>query len=231
VPRGGTILDIGSHIGTLTVPFAKHVGPNGFVIAIESQRPIQALCQANAAINSLYNVRSINAAVDATRDSCLMTVSFDVDEFRNYGSHAVKECSEALMKACDGGRYCSACHCITLTHQNRCVCSGCRCLARPANWVEPNYQTGDLITWEWVQSLTIDDLQLDRVDFIKIDVEGFEARVLKGASETIKKMLPVIYFEEMNAPIKIPADGVYLSPSFEEVLKPLGYECFFHDAP
>jgi precorrin-6B methylase 2 len=109
VPRGGTILDIGSHIGTLTVPFAKHVGPNGFVIAIESQRPIQALCQANAAINSLYNVRSINAAVDATRDSCLMTVSFDVDEFRNYGSHAVKECSEALMKACDGGRYCSAC--------------------------------------------------------------------------------------------------------------------------
>lgn len=117
VPRGGTILDIGSHIGTLTVPFAKHVGPNGFVIAIESQRPIQALCQANAAVNSLYNVRSINAAVDSSRDSCLMTVSFDVDEFRNYGSHAVKECSEALKKACDGGRYRSASVCITLgTH-------------------------------------------------------------------------------------------------------------------
>jgi FkbM family methyltransferase len=104
VPRGGAILDIGSHIGTMTVPFAKHVGPNGFVIAIESQRPIQALCQANAAINSLYNVRSINAAVDASHDNCLMTVSFDVDEFRNYGSHSVKECSEAIAKACSGGR-------------------------------------------------------------------------------------------------------------------------------
>ncbi len=104
VPRGGTILDIGSHIGTMTVPFAKHVGPNGFVVAIESQRPIQALCQANAAINSLYNVRSINAAVDETHDSCLMTVSFDVDEFRNYGSHSVKQCSEALAKSCSGGR-------------------------------------------------------------------------------------------------------------------------------
>ena len=44
----------------------------------------QGLCQANAAINSLYNVRSIHAAVDASHDSCLMTVSFDVDEFRTH---------------------------------------------------------------------------------------------------------------------------------------------------
>jgi hypothetical protein len=97
--------------------------------------------------------------------------------------------------------------------------------------VEPNYHTGGLVTWEWVQSLTIDDLQLDTADLIKIDVEGFELRVLKGGFETIKRLLPVIYFEELNAPLKTPANGVHLSPSFEEVLKPLGYECFFHDAP
>jgi len=65
---------------------------------------MQGLCQANAAINSLYNVRSIHAAVDASHDTCLMTVSFDVDEFRNYGSHSVRECSDTLAKACDGGR-------------------------------------------------------------------------------------------------------------------------------
>ena len=106
-----------------------------------------------------------------------------------------------------------------------------RCLGRPANWVEPNYHTGGLVTWEWVQSLTIDDLQLDTADLIKIDVEGFELRVLKGGFETIKRLLPVIYFEELNAPLKTPANGIHLSPSFEEVLKPLGYECFFHDAP
>ncbi len=87
------------------------------------------------------------------------------------------------------------------------------------------------MTWEWVQSLTIDDLQLDRLDFIKIDVEGFEARALKGGAETIQKLLPIIYFEELHAPMTTPADGVHLSPSFEEVLKPLGYDCFFHDAP
>jgi hypothetical protein len=82
-----------------------------------------------------------------------------------------------------------------------------------------------------VQSLTIDDLQLDRLDFIKIDVEGFEARVLAGGAETIRKLLPVIYYEELQAPMQTPADGVHLSPAFEEILKPLGYECFFHDAP
>ena len=106
-----------------------------------------------------------------------------------------------------------------------------RCLGRPSNWVEPNYESGGLVTGEWVQSLTIDDLQLDRLDFIKIDVEGFDARALKGGAETIQKLLPIIYFEELHAPMTTPADGVHLSPSFEEVLKPLGYDCFFHDAP
>jgi hypothetical protein len=159
-----------------------------------------------------------------------MTVSFDVDEFRNYGSHSVKECSEALAKACDGGRWprLHTCDTRTLTHTHH---PHRRCLGHPANWVEPNYQTGGLVTWEWVQSLTIDDLQLDRVDFIKIDVEGFETRVLKGGLQTIQKLLPVIYFEELNAPMKTPEDGVYLSPGYEEVLRPLGYDCFFHDAP
>ena len=38
-------------------------------------------------------------------------------------------------------------------------------------------------------------LRLDRVDFIKIDVEGFEWRVLKGAQETISRFKPVICME------------------------------------
>ena len=36
---------------------------------------------------------------------------------------------------------------------------------------------------------------LDRIDFIKIDVEGAEALVLKGAMRTIKRDLPLIVFE------------------------------------
>lgn len=42
---------------------------------------------------------------------------------------------------------------------------------------------------------TLDSFDLDNVDFIKIDVEGFETNVIKGALETIRRCRPVILFE------------------------------------
>lgn len=41
----------------------------------------------------------------------------------------------------------------------------------------------------------IKDKNLSRIDLIKIDVEGFELNVLKGAEETIKKHTPVLFIE------------------------------------
>jgi FkbM family methyltransferase len=46
-----------------------------------------------------------------------------------------------------------------------------------------------------VKSLTIDSLNLDRLDFLKIDVEQAELMVIRGALNTIKKFKPVIEFE------------------------------------
>ena len=46
-----------------------------------------------------------------------------------------------------------------------------------------------------VTTTTIDKLALTRCDFIKIDVEKSEWKVLEGASETIQKFKPVIFFE------------------------------------
>jgi FkbM family methyltransferase len=48
---------------------------------------------------------------------------------------------------------------------------------------------------EEIETLTVDSLNLDSCDFIKIDVEGFEPLVLLGAENTIKKYKPVISFE------------------------------------
>ncbi len=41
----------------------------------------------------------------------------------------------------------------------------------------------------------VSDNQINRLDFIKIDVEGYEYAVLKGGSETLKKFHPVLYIE------------------------------------
>jgi FkbM family methyltransferase len=46
------------------------------------------------------------------------------------------------------------------------------------------------------QSIRLDDLNINGVDFIKIDVEGYELPVIKGGINTIKKHRPVICLEQ-----------------------------------
>ena len=48
---------------------------------------------------------------------------------------------------------------------------------------------------ESVPTVTIDSLNLERCDLIKIDTEGCEWLVLEGAQETIDNYRPIIFFE------------------------------------
>tara|TARA_B110001454_G_scaffold219154_1_gene250460 strand:+ start:6629 stop:7369 length:741 start_codon:yes stop_codon:yes gene_type:complete len=41
----------------------------------------------------------------------------------------------------------------------------------------------------------VDDLNLEKVDFIKMDIEGFEYKALLGATKTLKKYKPILYME------------------------------------
>ena len=43
---------------------------------------------------------------------------------------------------------------------------------------------------------SIDNYNYDDVDFIKLDCEGYEALILEGARNTIKKCRPVILMEQ-----------------------------------
>ena len=45
---------------------------------------------------------------------------------------------------------------------------------------------------------TLDSFELTEVGFIKLDCEGYEPYILKGAEQTIKKYKPVILMEEKN---------------------------------
>ena len=54
-----------------------------------------------------------------------------------------------------------------------------------------------------VQCRTLDSFNLNNIDFIKIDVDGFEVEVLEGAVETITRNNPVINVEmkELKRPL------------------------------
>lgn len=47
-----------------------------------------------------------------------------------------------------------------------------------------------------MKMITIDSLNLETLDFLKLDLEGFEYFALKGAEETLKRCKPVVLFEE-----------------------------------
>ena len=51
---------------------------------------------------------------------------------------------------------------------------------------------------EQVNMITIDSLNLDKCDYIKIDIEGAEILALMGAANTIHKFKPLIWFESTD---------------------------------
>ena len=46
-----------------------------------------------------------------------------------------------------------------------------------------------------IKTVALDDLDLEHIDLLKIDVEGHERQVVKGAEKTIKKFKPIIVIE------------------------------------
>jgi FkbM family methyltransferase len=54
----------------------------------------------------------------------------------------------------------------------------------------------------------VKERRLERVDLVKIDVDGLEARVLRGAMETLKRHHPVLFFEINPAIVDASGDSV-----------------------
>jgi len=69
-----------------------------------------------------------------------------------------------------------------------------------------------------IPAMPIDALELAELDFIKLDLEGYEARALHGARETLSRLKPYVLFED-----KEHKAGLYGDPQgAHELLKSLG---------
>ena len=75
---------------------------------------------------------------------------------------------------------------------------------------------------ERVEMMRLDDLGLNGCRLLKVDVEGMELSVLKGARELILRSKPVLYVEN---------DRPHLSDALIRYIDSLGYECFRHWPP
>lgn len=73
-----------------------------------------------------------------------------------------------------------------------------------------------------VEQRRLDDLYFEKIDFIKMDCEGMELDVLKGAENLIKRDWPLLYVEN-DRPAK--------SASLVEWLVDHGYHCYWHRPP
>jgi hypothetical protein len=69
---------------------------------------------------------------------------------------------------------------------------------------------------------TLDSYEFDNVGLIKIDVEGFEEKVLRGGVKTIARCKPILYIED---------DRPELSGSLRKFITELGYSIEEHRPP
>lgn len=147
-PPGGTVVDVGAHIGTFTVPFAKAVGDSGSVVAVEAQRLVFQNLVTNVFINQLSNV-ILHNSICSRQPYFLRIVEQPLDRTINSGALSIP--------------------------------------------IGPRKER----SWRSTRAEPLDDILagLDRLDLIKIDVEGFEAEVLAGGEATLRRVRPVIHCE------------------------------------
>ena len=90
VRNNENIIEIGSNIGTHTIPLAKHVFNGGMVYAIEPQSQNYKLLSNNIKDNKLQNVKILKLAISSKQGEAYMNI-FNENLKNNYGDSKIFE--------------------------------------------------------------------------------------------------------------------------------------------
>ena len=90
VRNNENIIEIGSNIGTHTIPLAKHVFNGGMVYAIEPQSQNYKLLLNNIKDNELKNVKILKLAISSKQGEAYMNI-FNENLKNNYGNSKIFE--------------------------------------------------------------------------------------------------------------------------------------------
>lgn len=159
-------LDIGANIGAHSVVMAS-IARDGQVLAFEASPRNCAYLKENARRNRLGNLRSENLALW----NCRGAINFcHIDELAGcsfVGTDEVDSTADEKIRAVVTGEWLKDLHLHISMEKVNCV---------PLD--------------DWVTNSG-----LDRVDLIKIDVEGAEVRVLQGSRATLSQYNPIVITE------------------------------------
>ncbi len=169
VEPGDTVVEVGAHIGALTLPLARRVGPSGRIEAFEPQQALFQMLCGNLALNRLDNVTCHQAGASAC-GGVLRLPPLDYEQDGNFGG-------------------------VSLSAD----------------------ATGPVVPIR-----TIDSLDLPACRLIKIDVEGMEADVVRGARETFERHRPILYIE---------GDRSDTTPDCVRLIREAGYRLYLHLPP
>jgi len=138
IKNGITIVDIGAHIGTFTLPASKKVGEQGKVITVEPESNNFTQLTKNLEINKIKNVIPINLALS---------------DFNGKGDFFISKGS--------------GCHSLLPREGKNII-----------NKIQVKIKTLDTL---------FEELNITKVDLLKIDAEEAELKILKGAEKILLK--------------------------------------------
>lgn len=182
LPIGGTFIDCGAHIGTLTLTAAQRVGPQGTIIAIEPNPQLFAYLKKNCSQNHYHNIIIENVAIG--RDTGMHTFLIHPTNADSSQLCLENQKKEIYKKTKDG-----------LSVRPYVSISPFSLGKRKRKRINP-----DKIETTMVPSRRFDEIlrqhSIHFFDILKVDIEGAELILLEQSSSLIGNTLkPIIIIE------------------------------------